>query len=73
MSGRPFKARFAGRCANEACRLGGIAEGDVVVYTSDDDLVHKDCDTGDDMTALDAPRLPGKCPACNLFHSGECF
>lgn len=38
--GKPFPARFPGRCS-VCCER--IEEGDSVVYDADDDVVHEDC------------------------------
>lgn len=67
---RPFKAKYSSRCGSEACRLGGIAEGDVVVYTDDDELVHEACAAIEQTAPVDAGT---PCSTCYLIHAGECF
>ncbi len=67
---RAFKAKYSGRCGSEACRLGGIAEGDVVVYTDDDELMHEACAAVDQTAPVDGRAA---CKACHLIHAGECF
>lgn len=67
-AGRPFRARYRGRCAAECGRP--IEPDDEVTY-ADDELVHAECVDGAPPRGPARPERP-PCARCWLVHAGEC-